>query len=136
MCGHPHNNQHGAIMEPKDNEFFKRELLKLKEEVLKDAETSADAGAIKVKSEDLPDVVDRSSMETDRNFTLRLLDRERKLLKKIDEALARIDDGEFGVCESCGEEIGRERLIARPVATLCIGCKQAQEEAQEQQEKA
>lgn len=123
-------------MESKDNEFFRRELLKLREEVLKDAETTADVGAIKVKSEDLPDVVDRSSMETDRNFTLRLLDRERKLLKKIDEALARIENGEFGMCESCGEDIGRERLTARPVATLCIGCKQAQEEAQEQQEKA
>lgn len=123
-------------MEPKDNEFFKRELLKLREEVLNDAETSAEVGAIKVKSEDLPDVVDRSSMETDRNFTLRLLDRERKLLKKIDDALVRIDNGEFGMCESCGEDIGRERLIARPVATLCIGCKQAQEQAQEQEKRA
>lgn len=118
-------------MESKDTEFFKRELLKLREEVLNDAETSADVGAIKVKSEDLPDVVDRSSMETDRNFTLRLLDRERKLLKKIDEALLRIENGEFGMCESCGEDIGKDRLAARPVATLCIGCKQAQEQEKE-----
>lgn len=118
-------------MEPKESEFFKQELLKLKEEVLRDAETTADVGAIKAKSEDLPDVVDRSSMETDRNFTLRLLDRERRLLKKIDEALLRIENGEFGICESCGEDIARERLIARPVATLCIGCKQAQEQEQE-----
>lgn len=123
-------------MESKDNEFFKRELLKLRDDILKDAESSTNGGAIRAKSEDLPDTVDRSSMETDRNFTLRLLDRERKLLKKIDEALSRIENGEFGMCESCGEQIGRERLIARPVATLCIGCKQAQEEAQEQQEKA
>jgi DnaK suppressor protein len=120
-------------MEHKDSEFFKGELLKLREEVLKDAEASAEVGAIKVKSEDLPDVVDRSSMETDRNFTLRLLDRERKLLKKIEEALLRIENGEFGICESCGEDIARERLVARPVATLCIGCKQAQEEAQDQE---
>ncbi len=118
-------------MDLKDIEFFRRELLKLRDDVLKDAETSADDGMIKVKNEDLPDVVDRSSMETDRNFTLRLLDRERKLLKKIDEALARLDSGEFGICESCGEEIGRERLTARPVATLCIGCKQAQEREEE-----
>jgi DnaK suppressor protein len=120
-------------MDSKDIEFFKRELLKLKEDTLNDAQSSTEGGAIKVTSEDLSDSVDRSSMETDRNFTLRLLDRERKLLKKIDDALARIDDGEFGMCESCGENIGRERLVARPVATLCIGCKQAQEEAQDQE---
>jgi DnaK suppressor protein len=130
---YPRGKPYGAIMEHKDSEFFKKELLKLREEVLNDAETTADVGAIKVTSEDLPDVVDRSSMETDRNFTLRLLDRERKLLKKIDEALLRIENGEFGICESCGEDIARERLVARPVATLCIGCKQAQEEEQEQE---
>lgn len=118
-------------MDSRDNEFFRRELLKLKAEIMSDAESSANGGAIKVKNEDLPDVVDRSTTETDRNFTLRLLDRERKLLKKVDEALTRLDNGEFGICESCGEDIGKERLSARPVATLCIACKEAQEQNEE-----
>ena len=80
-----------------------------------------------VAGEELPDTIDRSSVETDRNFTLKLRDRERKLLKKIDDALSRIDNKTFGVCEECGEEIGVNRLKVRPVATLCIACKEEQE---------
>lgn len=74
-----------------------------------------------------PDPTDRASLESDRNFELRIRDRERKLIMKIQEALERIDEGEFGVCESCGEEIGEARLRARPVTTLCIDCKTEQE---------
>jgi DnaK suppressor protein len=74
-----------------------------------------------------PDPTDRASLESDRNFELRIRDRERKLIMKIQEAMERIDDGEFGVCESCGEEIGEARLRARPVTTLCIDCKTEQE---------
>ncbi|MDH4266997.1 MAG: RNA polymerase-binding protein DksA [Deltaproteobacteria bacterium] len=70
-----------------------------------------------------PDPTDRANLETDRNFLLRIRDRERKLILKIKEALARIEDGTFGICEECGEEISEERLEARPVTTLCIGCK-------------
>jgi DnaK suppressor protein len=70
-----------------------------------------------------PDPTDRANLETDRNFLLRIRDRERKLILKIKEALARIEDGTFGICEECGEEISEERLKARPVTTLCIGCK-------------
>ncbi|MDO8957564.1 MAG: RNA polymerase-binding protein DksA [Deltaproteobacteria bacterium] len=70
-----------------------------------------------------PDPTDRANLETDRNFLLRLRDRERKLILKIKEALARIEDGTFGICEECGEEISEERLKARPVTTLCIECK-------------
>jgi DnaK suppressor protein len=73
------------------------------------------------------DPTDRASMETDRNFELRIRDRERMLINKIREALARIDDGSFGICEECGEPIGMQRLRARPVTTLCIGCKEAAE---------
>ncbi|EKD38754.1 MAG: hypothetical protein ACD_75C00621G0006, partial [uncultured bacterium] len=62
-----------------------------------------------------------------RSFELRIRDRERKLLSKIDEAIARIDDGSYGICEDCGEEIGLKRLEARPVTTLCIDCKTLQE---------
>lgn len=74
-----------------------------------------------------PDPTDRASLESDRNFELRIRDRERKLINKIREALARIDDGTFGLCESCEEPIGVERLRARPVTTLCIECKTEQE---------
>jgi DnaK suppressor protein len=70
-----------------------------------------------------PDPNDRATQESDRNFELRIRDRERKLINKIKEALARIDDGTFGTCEVCGEEISEGRLRARPVTTLCIDCK-------------
>ncbi len=74
-----------------------------------------------------PDPTDRASLESDRNFELRIRDRERKLINKIREAMERIDEGEFGICESCGEDIGPGRLRARPVTTLCIDCKTEQE---------
>ncbi len=77
--------------------------------------------------ETIADPTDRASLESDRNFLLRMRDRERKLLGKIDEAFARIDDGSYGRCEECGGEIGIERLKARPVTTLCIECKSEQE---------
>lgn len=79
-----------------------------------------------------PDPNDRATLESDRNFVLRIRDRERKLKVKIEQALERIADGTFGICESCGEDISEERLKARPVTTLCITCK----EEQEKQEKA
>jgi len=70
-----------------------------------------------------PDPNDRASQESDFTLELRARDRERKLIKKIDEALQRIDNHEYGECESCGVEIGIRRLEARPTATLCIDCK-------------
>lgn len=77
-----------------------------------------------------PDPTDRASLESDRNFELRIRDRERKLINKIQQAIERIADGSFGLCESCEEMIGVERLRARPVTTLCIECK-TEEERQE-----
>ena len=77
--------------------------------------------------ETFPDPTDRATLESDRNFMLRIRDRERKLISKIKEAIQRIEDGEFGVCESCGDDIGIDRLKARPVTTLCIDCKRKQE---------
>lgn len=74
-----------------------------------------------------PDPTDRASLESDRNFELRIRDRERMLINKIRQALERIKDGTFGLCESCEEKIGAERLRARPVTTLCIDCKTEQE---------
>jgi len=74
-----------------------------------------------------PDPTDRASLESDRNFELRIRDRERMLINKIRQAIERIEDGTFGECESCEEEIGADRLRARPVTTLCIDCKTEQE---------
>ena len=77
--------------------------------------------------ENFPDPNDRATLESDRNFELRIRDRERKLLVKIQEAIKRIDDGVFGICEVCDGEISEKRLVARPVTTLCIECKTKQE---------
>jgi len=74
-----------------------------------------------------PDPTDQATMESDRDFDLRIRDRERRLIRKIDQAVARIKEGTFGVCESCGGDISSKRLQARPVTTLCIDCKTAQE---------
>ena len=78
--------------------------------------------------ENMPDPSDRASLESDRSFTLRIRDRERKLIGKIKDALERIEDGTYGICESCQEEISQKRLKARPVTTLCIDCKNKQED--------
>ncbi|MBI5141239.1 MAG: RNA polymerase-binding protein DksA [Nitrospirae bacterium] len=75
-----------------------------------------------------PDLGDQASAESDRNFMLKLRSRESKLIKKIDETIERIDRNEYGICEDCGEEIDARRLLARPVTTYCIECKQRQEE--------
>lgn len=71
----------------------------------------------------VPDLNDRATIESDFTMELRARDRERKLIKKIDEAINHLDSGEYGYCESCGEEIGIRRLEARPTAQLCIECK-------------
>jgi len=70
---------------------------------------------------------DRATQESDMALELRNRDRERKLIKKINETIAKIDSGDYGYCESCGVEIGLERLQARPTATLCIDCKTLEE---------
>ncbi len=79
-------------------------------------------------SSNFPDPTDRATQESDRNFELRIRDRERKLINKIKDALDRIDNGEFGVCEECGDEISEARLKVRPVTTLCINCKMEEEQ--------
>ena len=79
------------------------------------------------EDENFPDPSDRATMESNRNSVLRIRDRERKLIFKIQEALQRLDDGEFGICEECGAAIGIERLKVRPVTTFCIECKSSQE---------
>lgn len=94
-------------------------------------EVSSTVDGMRKDSGTFPDPTDRATLESDRNLTLRIRDRERKLRNKIEEALARIEDGTFGICEVCGEEIGFKRLEARPVTTLCINCKSEQEQDEE-----
>jgi DnaK suppressor protein len=83
---------------------------------------------------DFPDPTDRASLESDRNFLLRIKDRERKLIMKVKEALDRIENGTFGICESCGRPISEKRLEARPVTTQCIACK-TEDEKKERSER-
>jgi len=111
----------------KDRAEHYRTLLNGKLEELLSGAGKAVSG-MSEKEENFPDPTDRASLETDRNFLLRVKDRERKLITKIKEALKRIDDGSYGVCELCGEEISEKRLEARPVTTCCIECKKEEEE--------
>ncbi len=81
-----------------------------------------------VLDENFPDPTDRALLESNRNFTLRIRDRERKLMAKVKEAIKRIENGTFGICEGCGREIEEKRLIARAMTTMCIDCKTVAEE--------
>jgi DnaK suppressor protein len=104
-----------------------REILEEKRrEILRNARrTLSDDMALAV--DDLPDEMDLASSEYLQSFTFRLRGREKTFLEKIDRALARIDDGTFGICEECSESIAVKRLEARPETTLCIRCKEDQE---------
>ena len=103
------------------SEFFRNLLQERLEEILGESDkTRVDMTGVTAP---FPDPTDRATLETDRNFTLRIRDRERKLISKIREALDRIDAGTFGYCDLCGVEIAEKRLKARPVTTMCIACK-------------
>jgi RNA polymerase-binding transcription factor len=91
-------------------------------------------GGLAQAAENLADMGDQATAVADQNFMLRLREREQRLLKKIDEAIDRIRNSVFGVCEECGGEIGYKRLKARPVTTLCINCKTKQEEDEKSRE--
>ena len=106
---------------------IRKKLLKQRQDLLSEAEHTLNS-KISTEKESFPDPTDQAVAELDNNFMLKLREREQKLLKKIDEAISRIDGGNYGVCESCGGEISVKRLEARPVTTLCIECKTAQEE--------
>ncbi len=112
-------------------EHFRTLLNGKLEELLSGAEKAV-SGMSEGKEDNFPDPTDRAAHETDRNFLLRVKDRERKLITKVNEAIKRIDDGAYGICELCGEAISEKRLEVRPVTTCCIECKKEEEE----QEKA
>ncbi len=112
-------------MKKEEMDVFKAQLTQRLEELLSQADETVTG--MTAQKENFPDPTDRASLESDRNFMLRIRDREAKLIKKIKKALERIDNGSFGICESCGEEISIERLRARPVTTQCIECKTKEE---------
>jgi RNA polymerase-binding protein DksA len=112
-------------MEQQDLEHFRKLLNEMLEDALKQGEMTLED--MTDNNENCADPADRATVESDRSFTLRIRDRERKLIKKIKNALQRIEDGVYGICDDCGEEIGVPRLNARPVTKLCINCKSKQE---------
>lgn len=108
-------------MEADRIEFFRTLLNDLLQKLL--AEAAVTLGDLTEDKETPSDPLDHAAQESTRDFDLRIRDRERVLIRKIKDALQRIEDGEYGYCVSCGEEISEKRLIARPVATHCIDCK-------------
>jgi len=113
-------------MNARQREYFRRKLNAWREELIK--ESNQTLQNLQEDNLPIPDIADRASTESDRSLELRTRDRERKLIGKIDSALRRIDEGEYGFCEETGEPIGLMRLEARPIATLSI-------EAQERHER-
>lgn len=111
--------------------WFHRLLVARRQELLLEAERTL--GGMTDSKENFPDPTDRASLESNRNAMLRIRDRERKLIAKIDDALQRLRDGNYGLCESCGGAISLSRLKARPVTTLCIDCKSDQEAEERRQ---
>jgi DnaK suppressor protein len=114
------------FMNERQKEYFRRKLNLWKSEILREAQNTL--VALQSESENHPDLADRASSETDRAIELRARDRQRKLIAKIDAALARLEDGTYGYCEDTGEPISLRRLEARPIATLSL-------EAQERHER-
>ena len=114
------------FMNARQREYFRRKLNAWREELIK--ESNQTLQNLQEDNLPIPDIADRASTESDRSLELRTRDRERKLIGKIDSALRRIDEGEYGFCEETGEPIGLMRLEARPIATLSI-------EAQERHER-
>ncbi|MGB2200651.1 MAG: RNA polymerase-binding protein DksA, partial [Pseudooceanicola atlanticus] len=114
------------FMNERQTEYFRRKLLSWKEEILSESRDTVEG--LQENTRNIPDVADRASEETDRALELRTRDRQRKLVSKIDSALRRIDEGEYGYCEVTGEPISLKRLDARPIATMSL-------EAQERHER-
>ena len=113
-------------MNDRQKEYFRLKLLAWKDEILKESKLTLQA--LQEENVNHPDLADRASSETDRAIELRARDRQRKLIAKIDAALRRIDQGEYGYCEVTGDPISLGRLEARPIATMTV-------EAQERHEK-
>lgn len=113
-------------MNDKQQEYFRQKLLAWKQELLEESTETLDH--LKEENWNEPDITDRATVETDTALELRTRDRYRKLINKIDQALCRIDEGEFGYCEVTGEPIGLKRLEARPIATMTLAAQEEHEE--------
>lgn len=120
-------------MSEKQIAHFRAMLSSIKDELMDDIERTVHT--MQDEATVFADPNDRASQESDIALELRNRDRERKLIKKIDEALTRLNDEEYGYCDSCGVEIGLKRLEARPTATLCIDCKTLEEMRERQMAK-
>ena len=116
-------------MKAEDFAHFKSVLENKRVALVKSAQESLEQD-MTLDTNELPDEVDLASSEYIQSFALRLRGRERMFLDKIEKALRKIEDGEFGMCEDCEDPIGRKRLDARPETTLCIRCKEDQERAE------
>jgi DnaK suppressor protein len=116
-------------MKKKELDAIKQRLVEDKERIIRNA-LSTRSDIQDPNLDDLNDEVDIASSEINYSLNLRLRDREALLLSKIDKTLKRIEDEDFGLCELCGDEIGIKRMLARPVATLCIRCKEEQEKVE------
>jgi len=115
-------------LKKEDLDYFQVLLQKQLDELVRGAGKTVDDMTEGEGRAAFPDPTDRASMESDRNFELRIRDRERKLISKIRKAIEKIEDETFGFCEICGEPIDFKRLEARPVTTHCIECKTSEEE--------
>jgi len=113
------------FMNERQRDYFRQKLTDWKDEILR--ESASTISHLKEENKQQADVADRASSETDRSLELRTRDRQRKLISKIDAALARIKDGTYGYCDETGEPIGLRRLNARPIATLSIEAQEAHE---------
>jgi DnaK suppressor protein len=117
----------GDYMNAAQLAFFRDRLQRMKQELLANADVTSEHLR---ESDTVPDPADRATIEEEHALELRTRDRERKLMKKIDESIARIDDGSYGWCEETGEPIGIPRLLARPTATLSVEAQQRREQKQ------
>lgn len=115
-----------GVLSQKDLKRFKKSLEDSRKAILENARKTMEEES-NFDTDDLPDEIDQASSEYAQSMAFRLRDREKFLLKKIEKALIRIEDGTFGMCERCEEPISMKRLEARPVTTLCIRCKEEQE---------
>ena len=113
-------------MDAKTVSRFRKILLEEKQRILNNSKNAL-RNELAMSPDDLADETDLTASEINQNLIFKLRDRERQLLSKIDEALAKMDEGTFGTCEDCEEPIEPRRLEARPVSTLCIACKEKQE---------
>jgi DnaK suppressor protein len=130
LAGNYHPTQKEEYMNPKQLAYFRAKLLKWREDLVEESKQTIDN--LREEVRDVGDEAERATRETENSLELRTRDRYRKLISKIDKALKRIEEGRYGFCEETDEEIGIERLEARPIATLCLDAQERWEHRQKQ----